>query len=115
MFEISESYILISNTTRASQKFSKKAMRTFKHYFAVILGGLRPYFPLRFWCKMLNQAETTLNMMRPCSSNPKFSSYQSLEGEFSCNYALLAPLGAKTIAHDQPTNRQMWASHGHFG
>ena len=93
---------------------AERAMRTFKNHFIAILCGAHPDFPLCMRCKLLPQAETTLDMTRPCRSNPKLSAYSSLEGEFSCDHIPLAPLGAKVIGFYSPTIRQTWAPHCHY-
>ena len=90
----------------------EREIRTFKNHFITVLCGVHPDIPLHLWCKLLPQAEMTLNMVRPCRSNPKLSAYSSLEGEFSYKYTPLAPLGAKVIGLDCPTTRQTWEPHG---
>ena len=94
---------------------AERAIRTFKNHFIAILCGVHPDFPLFLWCKLLLQAELTLNLVRPCRFNPKLSAYESLEGSFSYNRTPLAPLGSKIIAHDAPQQRTSWAPHGHYG
>jgi hypothetical protein len=81
---------------------AKRAIRTFKNYFISILCSIHPNFPLFLWCKLLPQAEITLNLVRPCHSNPKLSAYESLEGLNSYNRTPLVPLGSKVIAYDMP-------------
>ena len=75
---------------------AERAIRTFKNHFIAILYGVHPDFPLFLWCKLLLQAEMTLNLVRPCRFNPKLSAYESLEGSFSYNRTPLAPLGSKS-------------------
>jgi len=94
---------------------AERAIRTFKNHLISILCGVHPDFPLFLWCKILPQAEITLNLVRPCRYNPKLSAYEALEGSFSYNRTPLAPLGAKIIAHDTPQQRASWAPHGHYG
>ena len=94
---------------------AERAIHTFKNHFISILCGVHPDFPLHLWCKLLPQAELTLNLVRPCRYNPKLSAYEALEGNFSYNHTPLAPLGSKVIAHDTPQQRSTWAPHGHYG
>ena len=91
---------------------AERAIRTFKNHFITILCSTHPDFPLNLWCRLLPQAEITLNMVRPCRSNPKMSAYTALEGEFNYNKTPLTPLGAKVIAFKPPGARQSWAPHG---
>ena len=74
----------------------------FKNHFISIPCRVHSNFPLFLWCKLLPQAELTLNLTRPCRFNPKLSACEALEGSFSYNRTPLAPLGAKIIAHDAP-------------
>ena len=91
---------------------AERAIRTFKNHFITILCMLHPNFPVSLWCRLLKQAEMTLNMVRPCRVNPRMSAYTALEGEFTCNDTPLAPLGSMVIAGDTPSQRSSWAPHG---
>ena len=93
---------------------AERATRSFKTHFIKIMCGNHPEFPLCLWCKIFTQVEITLNMMRPCRSNPKLSAYSSLEVECSHNHTPLAPLGAKVISFDSPTTRQTCSPYGHY-
>ena len=79
---------------------AERCMRTFKNHLISILCGVHPNFPLNLWCKLLEQTEMTLNMLRLCRCNPKLSAYTTMEGEFSHNHTPIAPVGSKVIAHD---------------
>ena len=79
---------------------AERAIRMFKNHFITILCMLYPNFSMSLWCRLLKQAEITLNMVRPCRTNPRMSAYTSLEGEFNCNNTPLAPLGSIIIAGD---------------
>ena len=70
---------------------------------------------MNLWCRLLPQAEMTLNMLRPCRMNPKMSAYTALEGEYNYVKNPLTPLRAKVIAFNHPNNRKTWAPHGQYG
>ena len=91
---------------------AERAIRTFKNHFITILCSAHPDFPMNLWCRLLPQAEMTLNMLRPCRSNPKMSACTALEGEFDYNKTPLVPLGSKVLAFKPPGVRQSWAPHG---
>ena len=93
----------------------ERAIRTFKNHFITILCSVHPQFPMNLWCRLLPQAEMTLNMFRPCRMNPKMSAYTALEGEYNYVKNSLTPLGAKVIAFNHPNNRKTWAPHGQYG
>eukprot|EP00957_Ditylum_brightwellii_P013896 1047995-Ditylum_brightwellii.AAC.1 len=48
------------------QNVAERAIRTSKKQFKAILGAVNPQCPIHLWCRMLNQAEMTLNMLRTC-------------------------------------------------
>ena len=94
---------------------SERAIRTFKNHFIAGLASTDPNFPLSNWCRLLPQAEVTLNLLRASRLNPKPSAYAQLEGTFDFTRTPLAPPGTRVIIHEKPTNRQTWAPHGTDG
>ena len=94
---------------------SKRAIRTFKNHFIAGLASTDPNFPLANWCRLLPQAELTLNLLRASRLNPKLSAYAQLEGTFDFTRTPLAPPGTCVIIHEKPTIRQTWAPHGTDG
>ena len=94
---------------------SKCAICTFKNHFIAGLASTDPNFPLSNWCRLLPQAELTLNLLRASRLNPKLSAYAQLEGTFDFTRTPLAPPGTRIIIHEKPTTRQTWAPHGTDG
>ena len=94
---------------------SERAIRTFKNHFIAGLASTDLNFPLSNWCRLLPQAELTLNLLRTSRLNPKLSAYAQLEGTFDFTCTPLAPTGTRVIIHEKPTNRQTWAPHGTDG
>ena len=94
---------------------SERAIRTFKNHFIAGLASTDPNFPLSNWCRLLPQAELTLNLLRASRLNPKLSAYAQLEGTFDFTRTPLAPPGTRVIIHEKPTIRQTWAPHGTDG
>ena len=72
---------------------SERAIRTFKNHFIAGLASTDPNFPLSNWCRLLPQAELTLNLLRASRLNPKISAYAQLEGTFDFTRTPLAPPG----------------------
>ena len=91
---------------------AERAIQTFKNHFITGLASTDPNFPLSNWCRLLPQAELTLNLLRPSRLNPKLSAYAQLEGAFDFNRTPLAPPGTRVIVHEKPTQRRTWAPHG---
>ena len=91
---------------------AKCAIQTFKNHFIAGLASTDPNFPLPNWCRLLPQAELTLNLLCPSRLNPKLSAYAQLEGAFDFNRTPLFPPGTRVIVHEKPTQRRTWAPHG---
>jgi hypothetical protein len=52
-----------------------------------------------------------LNMMRPCCLNPLLSMHKALEGTFSFDATLMAPLGTEVLVHQKPSRHKTWGYH----
>ena len=94
---------------------SERATCTFKNHFIAGLASTDPNFPLSNWCRLLPQAELTLNLLHASRLNPKLSAYAQLEGTFDFTHTPLTPPGTHVIIHEKPTTRQTWAPHGTDG
>ena len=91
---------------------AERAIQTFKNHFIAGLASTDPNFPLSNWCRLLPQAELTLNLLHPSRLNPKLSAYAQLEGAFDFTCIPLAPPGTHATVHEKPTQRCTWAPHG---
>ena len=58
---------------------AERAIQTFKNHFIAGLASTDPNFPLSNWCRLLPQAELTLNLLRPSRLNPKLSACPTRE------------------------------------
>ena len=94
---------------------AERQIRTFKNHFIAGLATVDPSFPLHAWCRLLPQAETSLNLLRASRLNNKLSAHAQLHGQFDYNQTPLAPPGMKVLAHDKPDNRGTYAPHGTLG
>ena len=90
---------------------AERACRTWKNHFTAIRAGTPPSFKMANWCKMLEQADITLNMMRPCTLNPNLSAFEAMEGMYSFNATPMAPIGTEMLMHLKPIRRNTWAYH----
>ena len=60
---------------------------------------------MQLWCRVLQQAELTLNLLRLSRLNPKLSAYAHLEGAFDFNRTPLVPPGVKILVYERPSQR----------
>ena len=91
---------------------AERAISTFKDHFVAGLSSVHPNFPMHLWCRMLEHAEITLNLLRASRINPNLSAYAALFGNFNYDRTPLAPPGSKVIAHEKPGQRRSWGAHG---
>ena len=94
---------------------AERAIRTFKNHFISGLCSVDKNFPLHLWCRLLDQAELTLNMLRTSRINPNLSAHEQLHGIHDFNATPLAPPGTKCIAHEKSSQCGTWAPHGQLG
>ena len=91
---------------------AEQAIRTFKNHFITIYSGTDPGFPEQAWHHILEQAVTTLNILRPYKLNPMISAYMQVHGVFGFNCTPLAPARCKIIIHNWTNERPVchWQS-----
>ncbi|KAL7478261.1 hypothetical protein ACHAW6_004033, partial [Cyclotella cf. meneghiniana] len=90
---------------------AERAIRTWKNHFIAVRAGTPRTYRLSNWCKDLEQTDITLNMLRPCTTNPRLSAYEAMEGMFSFDKTPMAPIATKVMIHIKPTRRQTWGCH----
>jgi hypothetical protein len=91
---------------------AEKAIDTWKCHFISGLSSVDPRFPMHLWCRLIPQATTTLNLLRPSRINPRLSAEAQLNGAFDFNRSPFAPPGTRVLVHETPANRRTWAPHG---
>lgn len=91
---------------------AEKAIGTWKDHFIAILASLDPNFPMHLWCRLIPQATTTLNLLRPSRINPRLSAEAQLNGAFDFNCTPFAPPGTRVLVHEKVGNRRTFASKG---
>jgi hypothetical protein len=91
---------------------AEKAISTWKDHFIATLSSTDPCFPLHLWCRLIDQATTTLNLLRPSRINPRLSAEAQLNGAFDYNKTPFAPPGTQVLVHEKSSTRRTWAPHG---
>ena len=100
---------------RHRTNYAERNIQTWKNHFISILAGVDPNCPTYLWDFYIEQAELTLNLMRPSPSHPMLSAWEGLCGKFDINSTPLAPLGTKVVIHEPSSDRASWAQHGEIG
>ena len=73
------------------RNLAERAIRTFKEHFKALRASCDPLFPKHLWCRLLQQATLSLNLLREARLHPQLSSYHALWGAFDYNRTPLAP------------------------
>lgn len=95
---------------------AERAIRDAKNHLISILATVHPDFPLAQWDELLEQAELTLNHLRPYRPNPTICAYEGLHrSKFDFLAHPIAPLGTKVLVHESPDTRGTWDPHGVAG
>ena len=50
---------------------AERAIRTAKNHILSGIASTHDQFPTHLWCRLIAQGEMTLNMIRPCRTNPR--------------------------------------------
>ena len=91
---------------------AERAIGIWKEHFISLLATTDPQFPMHLWCRLIDQATTTLNLLRPSRINPRLSAEAQLNGAFDYNATPFAPPGSRVLVHEKVDNRRTWAPHG---
>ena len=87
---------------------AEKAIGTWKDHFIAGLSSINPDFPLHLWCRLVNQATTTLNLLRPSNRLPHMSAEAHMNGAFDFNKTPMPPPAQRSSS----TRRPRFEAHG---
>ena len=90
---------------------AERVIRTAKNHLMAAFSSADPNFPMHLWCRLLPQANITLNLLRGSRVNPKLSAYAQVHGLFDYNRTPMAPPGTFVLGHEKPTKRGTWSPH----
>jgi hypothetical protein len=91
---------------------AERAIATWNDHFVATRVTTDPAFPLHLWCRLIDQASTTLNLLRQSRINPRLSAEAQLNEAFDYNKTPFAPPGTRVVVHEKPDTRRTWDSHG---
>jgi hypothetical protein len=94
---------------------AKRAIQTWKNHFTARIASLPKMFPIANWCRLTNQCNYTVNMLRPCCQNPALSAFEAMEGSFSFDATPMAPPGTEVLVHLKPARHSSWSYHASNG
>ena len=87
---------------------AERAVQTYKSCFKSITASLPPNFPISYWCRLLEQCDLCVNIVRPHRQNPRLSAWAAMEGEFFFEATPIAPPGSSMLMQVKPGERASW-------
>jgi hypothetical protein len=94
---------------------AKRGIRTLKNHLQAGLASTDDDFPLHLWCRLVHQAQLTLNLLRNSRINPRLLAEAQLNGQFDYNKTPITPPGIRVVIHTKSNKRGTWAPHGALG
>ena len=94
---------------------AERAIQTSKAHIISILNTCHPEFPNVLWDKLLNFAETTINLLRPYGPDPQISAYEGIHGPYDFNAHPLLPIGSKCLVYQPRKTLTAWQNRGLLG
>ena len=95
---------------------AERMIQTFKGHFITILQGTSRSFPMAFWHHLSDQAEITINLLRPSRADPSKSAYEYVYGTtWDWDKHPMLPPGTRCVALVSREQRSSWGLHGREG
>ena len=90
---------------------AERCCYTWKNHFTFMRAGASTYFCMANWCRMTEQCNITLNMMRSCTLNLHLSTFEATKGMYLFDATPMASVGTNSLIHVTPVQRHMWCYH----
>ena len=87
---------------------AERAIQTFNNHTIAGICTCDEDFPSVLWCKLIKQAQDTLNMLRTSHVHPKLSAFHVLKGPRDFNRAPFAPPGTHVTVLNPQETRTRW-------
>ena len=78
-----------------------RSIQTFKNHLIALILSVDAAFHLQLFCRMLQRAIISLNIVRQSRLYPHLLVYTHFYGDFDCNHTLLAPPVGKVVIHNK--------------
>eukprot|EP00957_Ditylum_brightwellii_P147740 11250839-Ditylum_brightwellii.AAC.1 len=90
---------------------AESAIQTWKNHFIAGLASLSVDLPITHWCRLITQANLTLNILRSCRQNPALSAQEAMHGTFHFKVTPMAPPGTRCYINIKPHKQASWGFH----
>ena len=84
---------------------AEKAAQTYKACFKSTTALLPPEFPISHWCRLTDQVDFAVNIVRPCRQNLRLSAWAACNGDYHFDSTPIVPPGTAMLIHAKPENR----------
>ena len=88
---------------------AERAIQTWKSCMKSCMASLPPNFPMAYWCRLSDQVNFAVNIVRKCLRNPLLSAWAAMEGEYHFDATPIAPPGSEMMIHEKPNRRRTWS------
>ena len=88
---------------------AERAIQTWKSCKKSSLASVPDDFPIALWCRMCEQVDLSVNIIRKCRQNPQLSAWAAMNGEYHFDATPIAPPGTQMLMHEKPGRRRTWA------
>ena len=87
---------------------AERAIQTWKSCKKSSLASVPNDFPMALWCRMCDQVDLSVNIIRKCRQNPLLSAWAAMNGEYHFEANPIAPPGTQMMMHEKPGRRRTW-------
>ena len=84
---------------------AERSVLTLKSCFKSTIASLPPGFLFAYWCRLLEQVNLSVNIVRPFWQNLKLSAWAEIEGEYHFDATPIAPPGSAMLMQVKPVDR----------
>ncbi len=92
------------------RNIAEKAIQTFKDNFVSIVCGTEKTFPLHLWDLILQQAEHTLNLLRPSHTTPHGHPTQPADSMWATHGSTVAAIQSTSLTQNTQYNATLFSS-----
>ena len=88
------------------RNFAERAIQTENDNFVAILMGVSTNLPMHLWCRLLTQADFTLNLLSQSRTKPNVSDNAHVHGTYNFMKRPLAPFGCNVQMHEKSDKKR---------
>ena len=87
---------------------AERSIQTYKSCIKSAVAYLPPKFPIKYWCRLIQQVEFIINIVRKCRQNPLLSSWAAVDPLLTVGTARRVPRVNNTDEGQTAAAGQRW-------